>query len=76
MLGLRGAQTWLLGEARWQSRPLGRRELAQLRRKTARTPNPVADPRYVLWSRGGVDESIGPADALAFTPEQMLAPVR
>lgn len=73
VLGLRGAQTWLLGEARWQSRPLGRRELAQLKRKVSRTPNPVESPRYVLWSRGGVDETIGPADALAFTAEQMLA---
>ena len=72
VLGLRGSQTSLLGEARWQSRPLNRRDLERLRRKTARTPSPVDEPCYALWSRGGVDESIGPADALAFTLEQML----
>jgi uncharacterized protein len=72
VLGLCGSQTFLLGEARWQSRPLGRRDLAQLRRKAARTPNPVEQPLYVLWSRGGVDETVKPSDALAFTPAQML----
>lgn len=72
VLGLRGSRTMLLGEARWQSRPLGGRDLERLKRKTVRTPNPVDEPRYVLWSRGGVDETIKPADALTFTPAQML----
>jgi uncharacterized protein len=72
VLGLHGSRAGLLGEARWQSRPLGRRDLERLRRKTVRAPDPVDEPRYALWSRGGVDASIMPEDALAFTLEQML----
>lgn len=72
VLGLRGSRAWLLGEARWQSRPLGRRDLERLRRKTVRTPSPVDDPHYAMWSRGGVDKTIASADAMAFTLEQML----
>ncbi len=71
-LGLLGTQTFLLGEARWQSRPLGWRDLERLKRKTARAPNPVDEPHYVLWSRGGVDETVTLANARAFTPAQML----
>lgn len=73
VLGLRGSEARLLGEARWQSRPLGRRDLERLKRKTARVPNPAQEPIYALWSRGGVDDTIEPADALSFTPQQMLA---
>jgi AAA+ ATPase superfamily predicted ATPase len=71
VLGLQGSRTVLLGEARWQGRPLGRRDLERLRRKAARAPSPVDEPLYALWSRGGVDDTVK-AEALAFTPAQML----
>ncbi len=72
VLGLRGSRTVLLGEARWQRAPLGRRELRVLERKTPRTPGPVAEPLYTLWGRGGVDASVRGARVLGFGPEEML----
>lgn len=57
VLGMRGTRSVLLGEARWQSRPLGGRDIAQLAAKAAAVPRPSADPRLALWGRGGVDAS-------------------
>jgi hypothetical protein len=74
VLGLRGSRTAVLGEARWQQGPLGRRDLEQLRRKTARTPRPVDEPLYALWGRGGVDPQIVGERVLGFGPEEMLKP--
>jgi uncharacterized protein len=73
VLGLRGARAVLLGEARWQARPLGERDLAQLRRKALRVPRPVELPTFVLWGRGGVDDRIRAHDVLGFDPQDMLA---
>jgi AAA+ ATPase superfamily predicted ATPase len=58
VLGLRGARAALLGEARWQARPLGARDLARLQRKTSRAPHPMGEPIYALWGRGGVEPHI------------------
>jgi uncharacterized protein len=74
VLGLRGARAALLGEARWQTRPLGARDLAQLRRKAARVPRAVESPIFALWGRGGLDDSIRSADVLGFDPQDMLSP--
>jgi uncharacterized protein len=74
VLGLRGARTVLLGEARWQARPLGTRELAQLQRKAARTPHTVELPIFALWGRGGVDPRIRSEQVLGFDPAAMLHP--
>jgi uncharacterized protein len=74
VLGLRGSRTALLGEARWQRGALGRRDLEQLKRKTARTPRPIEEPLYALWGRGGVQKDITQAHVLGFGPEDMLAP--
>lgn len=72
VLGLRGSRTVLMGEARWQRDPLGRRDLERLRRKTARVPRPIDEPVYALWSRGGVDEGVRRAGAFGFAPPEML----
>ena len=72
VLGLRGARTALLGEARWQARPLGRRDLAQLEAKLARVPRPVEEPLLVLWGRAGAEESVTRDGALAFSVRDML----
>lgn len=74
VLGLRGARTALLGEARWQTRPLGARDLAQLRRKAARAPRAVESPIFALWGRGGVEDGIRSADVFGFDPQDMLSP--
>lgn len=73
VLGLRRARTVLLGEARWQARPLGARDLAQLQRKAVRAPGTVDLPIFALWGRGGVDDRIRSDDVLGFDPADMLA---
>ena len=72
VLGLRGARSALLGEARWQARPLGRRDLRATGGKLARVPRPIDQPLLVLWGRGGADESVTSAGALAFSAGDML----
>jgi AAA+ ATPase superfamily predicted ATPase len=54
VLGLRRSRATLVGEARWQERPLGRRDVDALRVKAARLPNVVEDPKLAFWSRGGL----------------------
>ena len=73
VLGLRGSRTALLGEARWQSAPLGRRDLEALRRKVPFVPNPVDDPTLVLWGRGGVTPDVHRAGALGFSVHDVVA---
>ena len=73
VLGLHGSRSVLLGEARWQTRPLGSRELAHLRAKSTRVPHAVEDPIYTLWGRGGVDPAIRTERVLGFGPREMLA---
>lgn len=74
VLGLRGSRTFLLGEARWQPRPLDTRDLEALRRKVTRVPEPVPEPLYALWGRGGVTPEVRHAGGLGFDIEATLAP--
>jgi AAA+ ATPase superfamily predicted ATPase len=73
VLGLHSSRSVLLGEARWQTRPLGARELAQLHAKATRVPRLVEDPFYALWGRGGMDPAIRSERVLGFGPREMLA---
>ena len=72
VLGLRGSRTALLGEARWQAAPLGRRDLEALHRKVPFVPNPVDEPTLVLWGRGGVHPEVRNAGALGFSIEDVV----
>jgi uncharacterized protein len=72
VLGLRGARTALLGEARWQARPLGRRDLARLEGKLARVPRPLDKPLLLLWGCGGAEQSVTRDGARAFSARDML----
>ena len=54
ILGLDGSRAVLAGEARWQKRPLGRRDVEELRAKAARLPGAIDEPTLAFWSRGGV----------------------
>jgi AAA+ ATPase superfamily predicted ATPase len=74
VLGLEGAQTALLGEARWQDDPLGLRDVAELKAKLARVPSPVEHPLLALWGKRGVAKEALRAGALGFDLEKMLAP--
>jgi AAA+ ATPase superfamily predicted ATPase len=72
VLGMRGSQSALLGEARWQARPLGRRDLTRLAAKLERVPRPVREPLLVLWGRGGAEENVKGDGVLAFSVREML----
>jgi AAA+ ATPase superfamily predicted ATPase len=74
VLGLRGTRTALLGEARWQSRPLGARDLDQLQRKAPRAPKTIDQPIFALWGRAGVDDRIRSKHVLGFDAQDVLSP--
>lgn len=76
VLGLTGSKTLLVGEARWQDRPLAARDLDVLRRKVARVPKPVDDPVLALWGRAGVNRELISQGALGFDARAMLRPGR
>lgn len=72
VLGLLGSQSYLLGEVRWQQRPLDGRDLEMLRRKTVRVPRATDAPTYALWGRGGVSLEVQRAGALGYDAEAVL----
>lgn len=74
VLGMRGTRSVLLGEARWQSRPIRSRDVVRLLTKLPAVPNPVEDPLLVFWSRGGIDETARSRGAAGYHLEQMLTP--
>lgn len=73
VLGLRDARTYLLGEVKWQQRPLGLRDLRALIGKADRVPRPVDDPLFALWGRSGIDVDVEHAGARGFSLEDMLS---
>ncbi|AVT31189.1 MULTISPECIES: ATP-binding protein [unclassified Plantactinospora] len=75
VLGLAGDDPVLVGEARWQTRPLTLRDLTDLRRRAGHLPPPgPAGLTFGFWSRGGGDETLaGHPEVRTFTPADMLA---
>jgi hypothetical protein len=72
VLGLSGSRTALLGEAKWQERPLGMRDLAELSAKRALVPKASEDPLLVLWGRAGVEPAVKKAGAIGFGLKDVL----
>lgn len=73
VLGMRGATACLLGEARWQERPLGARDLRELMAKAARIPNVAGDPVLALWGRGGIEPGLRTMGVRGFDVEEVLS---
>ncbi|MEV0606344.1 DUF234 domain-containing protein [Polymorphospora rubra] len=75
VLGLTGDQPALVGECRWQTKPLTQRDLADLRRRAAHLPSPGdAGPIFAFWARGSADESLAAhPEVRTFTPADILA---
>jgi AAA+ ATPase superfamily predicted ATPase len=74
VLGLQGGRTALLGEARWQAKPLDIRDLMTLMAKVTRVPDPIPDPLYALWGRNGVDARARAAGVLGFDVQDVIEP--
>ena len=73
VLGLRGARAALVGEARWQARPLDVRDVAALHAKLARLPTPVDKPIVALWGRAGLTAAARAAGAVGWGLREVLA---
>ena len=75
VLGLAGDQPVLVGEARWQTKPLVQRDLVDLRRRAGHLPPPgKAGLALAFWSRGGGDGTLtGDPEVRTFTPADVLA---
>ena len=74
VVGLRGSTAHLVGEARWQERPLGARDLRELAERAARLPRLAREPVFAFWGRGGVDAELESAGVLGFDAKQVLEP--
>ena len=74
VLGMRGLRSVLLGEAKWQERPLGQRDVFGLLAKAAAVPHPVHDPLLVLWGRGGLEPHLAGERVRGYELGEMLGP--
>lgn len=73
VLGLAGDEPVLVGEVRWQTRPVTDRDLRELRRRAAHLPAARTGTTYAFWSRGGADAALaGYPDVRSFTPADIL----
>jgi uncharacterized protein len=74
VLGLAGDDPVLVGECRWQAKPITERDFAELRRRAAHLPSAGAEEvTYAFWSRGsaGVAVTRHP-DVRVFAPADIL----
>ncbi|MBX3030630.1 MAG: ATP-binding protein [Chloroflexi bacterium] len=74
VLGMRGTRTALLGEARWQSRPLGPRDVRALGSKVTAVPDPIEEPLLVLWGRSGLEPGSLSEMVRGYDLDEMLSP--
>lgn len=73
VLALAGDQPVLVGECRWQTKPLSQRDLNDLRRRAAHLPPPARSLMFAFWSTGGADESLADhPDVLTFAPADVV----
>lgn len=73
VLALDSAGPVLVGECRWQSKPITERDLAELRRKTAYLPPATTGMTYAFWSRNSAGTClVGHPDVRMFTPGDIL----
>jgi AAA+ ATPase superfamily predicted ATPase len=74
VLGLRGAEVALIGEARLQDKPLDVADLHALKSKTSRVPRLAQAPVFAMWSRAGVSAAAKRAGAQGYELSEMLRP--
>jgi AAA+ ATPase superfamily predicted ATPase len=72
ILGMRGKETVLLGEAKWSDRMLGPSAVSGLRMKLACVPRPGPSPILALWSRSGASAAVRRTGVLAFSARDMV----
>jgi uncharacterized protein len=74
VLGLTADRPVLVGECRWQAKPLTQRNLSDLRRRAAHLPPPgQAGLTFAFWSRDGADAAlVGHPEVRTFTPADIV----
>ena len=74
VLGLTGDEPVLVGECRWQAKPLAQRDLTDLQRRAAHLSTPgEAGLTFAFWSRGGAAEALARhPEVRTFTPGDIL----
>lgn len=72
VLGLRGSRTQLVGEARWQARPIGLRDLRELESRARRAPKPASDLIHSFWSRAGAEPEVLRTGARGYSIDQII----
>jgi AAA+ ATPase superfamily predicted ATPase len=73
VLGFTGDGPILIGESRWQARPISERDLAELRRKSHLLPPTADGALFAFWSRGNATRAVSDhPDVRLFTPEDLL----
>jgi len=72
VLGVVGGRAAVIGEAKWDARPLGHRMLDELKAKERAAPDPLPFPILCTWSRGGAIDELTKAGVRAFTPVDMI----
>ncbi len=73
VLGLQGARTALIGEARWQAGALGLRDVGRLQAMLAIVPDAIDRPVIALWGRTGIASEARRAGAVGWSLREMLA---
>ena len=73
VLGLLDHRSVVIGEAKWQKQPLGTSDAAGLWRALRYVPDPIPEPTFILWGRGGVRQDATTSHLLGFGPAEMLA---
>lgn len=73
VLGLSGERPVLIGECRWQAKPVSERDLAELRTRAAALGTPSAEAVYAFWTRGGATPALRRhPDVLSFMVADLL----
>jgi len=78
VLALQDDRPVLVGECRWQSKPLTQRDLTDLQRRAAHLPAPgPAGLTFAFWSRGGASDALADhPETRIFTPDDIVGTVR
>ncbi len=73
VLGLNSAnEATLVGEVKWQDRPVSTGQVEQLRQAAARHLPLAADVTYCVWARHGIDLRARQPSLKSFTPNDMF----
>lgn len=73
VLGLRGKQWGLIGEAKWSRHPVGLGDMSQLVEKGAHGPEPAGQSIYAFWCRAGARHEVRAGVDHVYGPEDLLS---